>query len=86
LAAAQREVEEEIGTRIHGRFERLGEYKQRGGKVVIAWSVEANIDIDLTAITSNTFTLEWPARSGQMKELPVDRVGGSVWPKPPAES
>ncbi|MHA6685379.1 NUDIX domain-containing protein [Mesorhizobium sp. A556] len=76
LAAAQREVEEEIGTRIHGRFERLGEYKQRGGKVVIAWSVEADIDIDPTAITSNTFLLEWPPRSGQMKEFPeVDRAG-----------
>ena len=46
LAAAQREVEEEIGTKVHGRFERLGEYKQRGGKIVIAWSIEADIDID----------------------------------------
>jgi predicted NUDIX family NTP pyrophosphohydrolase len=76
LAAAQREVEEEIGTRIHGRFERLGEYRQRGGKVVIAWSVEPDIDIDPAAIASNSFTLEWPPRSGQMKEFPeVDRAG-----------
>src|SRR6185312_1327697 len=41
LAAAQRKVEEEIRTKIDGRFERLGEYRQRGGKVVAAWSVEA---------------------------------------------
>jgi predicted NUDIX family NTP pyrophosphohydrolase len=76
LAAAQREVEEEIGTRTHGRFERLGEYRQRGGKVVIAWAVEAYIDIDPATIASNTFTLEWPPRSGQMKEFPeVDRAG-----------
>jgi predicted NUDIX family NTP pyrophosphohydrolase len=76
LTAAQREVEEEIGTRIHGRFERLGEYKQRGGKIVIAWSVEADVDIDPAAIASNTFTLEWPPRSGQMKAFPeVDRAG-----------
>jgi predicted NUDIX family NTP pyrophosphohydrolase len=76
LAAAQREVEEEIGTRIHGRSERLGEYKQRGGKIVIAWSVEADVNIDVAAIASNTFTLEWPPRSGTMKEFPeVDRAG-----------
>ncbi|MFC3204789.1 NUDIX domain-containing protein [Aquamicrobium soli] len=76
LAAARREVEEEIGTRICGRFERLGEYKQRGGKIVIAWSVEADADIDVSAIASNTFALEWPPRSGTMKEFPeVDRAG-----------
>ena len=76
LAAAQREVAEEIGSRIHGRFERLGEYKQRGGKMVIAWSVETAVDVDVAAIESNTFTLEWPPRSGKMKEFPeVDRVG-----------
>ena len=76
LAAAQREVEEEIGTRIRGRFERLGEYRQRGGKIVIAWSVEADVEIDVAAIASNTFTLEWPPRSGTMQEFPeVDRAG-----------
>lgn len=75
LAAARREVEEEIGTRVQGRFERLGEYRQRGGKVVIAWSVEANVDIDVIEIASNTFPLEWPPRSGQTKEFPeVDRA------------
>jgi predicted NUDIX family NTP pyrophosphohydrolase len=76
LAAARREVEEEIGTRICGRFERLGEYKQRGGKIVIAWSVEADVDIDVAAIESNTFRMEWPPRSGTMREFPeVDRAG-----------
>jgi predicted NUDIX family NTP pyrophosphohydrolase len=76
LAAAEREVEEEIGTRIHGRFERLGDNRQRGGKVVIAWSVEADVDIDVAAIASNSFALEWPPRSGTMKEFPeVDRAG-----------
>ena len=76
FAAAQREVAEEIGARIRGRFERLGEYKQRGGKIVIVWSVEADVDIDVAAIASNTFALEWPPRSGTMKEFPeVDRAG-----------
>lgn len=76
LAAAQREVAEEIGTRIRGRFELLGEYRQRGGKIVVAWSVEADVDIDVAAVESNTFMLEWPPRSGTMKEFPeVDRTG-----------
>lgn len=76
LAAAQREVAEEIGTRIRGRFELLGEYRQRGGKIVVAWSVEADVDIDVAAVESNTFMLEWPPRSGTMKEFPeVDRAG-----------
>lgn len=76
LAAAQREVAEEIGTRIRGRFEPIGEYRQRGGKVVVAWSVEADVAIDVGTITSNTFTMEWPPRSGTMKEFPeVDRAG-----------
>jgi len=74
LAAAQREVEEEIGTRVEGEFYRLGEYRQRSGKIVVAWAVEAEVDI--TAITSNTFSMEWPPRSGIVKEFPeVDRAG-----------
>jgi predicted NUDIX family NTP pyrophosphohydrolase len=74
LAAAQREVEEEIGTRIEGDFYHLGEYRQRSGKIVVAWAVEAEVDI--TAITSNTFSMEWPPRSGIVKEFPeVDRAG-----------
>ena len=59
-----------------GRFERLGDYKQRGGKIVIAWSVEVDVDIDVAAIASNRFALEWPPRSGTMQEFPeVDRAG-----------
>ncbi|EHK55706.1 NUDIX hydrolase [Allomesorhizobium alhagi] len=36
LAASQRAIVEEIGTRIRGRFERIGKDKQRGGKIIIA--------------------------------------------------
>ncbi|MBZ9723680.1 NUDIX domain-containing protein [Mesorhizobium sp. CO1-1-11] len=74
LAAARRETEEELGIKVGGPFARLGDYRQPGGKIVIAWSVEA--DIDVAAIKSNTFTMEWPPRSGSMKEFPeVDRAG-----------
>jgi predicted NUDIX family NTP pyrophosphohydrolase len=52
----------------------LGSIRQAGGKVVEAWAVEG--DIDVTEIRSNTFTVEWPPRSGKMREFPeVDRAG-----------
>jgi predicted NUDIX family NTP pyrophosphohydrolase len=74
LAAARREVREELGIAINGTFDPLGEFKQPSGKVVIAWSVEANVQVE--AIISNTFEMEWPPKSGSMKEFPeVDRAG-----------
>ncbi|AZO53812.1 MULTISPECIES: NUDIX domain-containing protein [unclassified Mesorhizobium] len=74
LAAARRETGEELGRKVEGSFARLGDYRQPGGKIVSAWSAEA--DIDVAAIRSNTFTMEWPPRSGSMKEFPeVDRAG-----------
>ncbi|TRC72844.1 NUDIX domain-containing protein [Mesorhizobium sp. WSM4307] len=76
LKAAQREAGEELGITVDGSFARLGDYKQPGGKIVIAWSVEASTEIDVAAIKSNSFTMEWPPRSGSMKEFPeVDRAG-----------
>lgn len=74
LEAAKREAEEELGVAIDGDFRLLGSYKQPGGKIVIAWSVEADVDAD--AIRSNVFTMEWPPKSGRMKEFPeVDKAG-----------
>ncbi|TPK94221.1 MULTISPECIES: NUDIX domain-containing protein [unclassified Mesorhizobium] len=74
LEAAKREAEEELGIAVDGDFQPLGGYKQPGGKIVIAWSVEADIDAD--AVRSNMFTMEWPPKSGRMKEFPeVDRAG-----------
>ena len=73
LAAARREAGEELGIAIEGVFEPVGSYRQAGGKIVIAWSVEADLDAD--AVKSNMFTMEWPPRSGAMKEFPeVDRA------------
>ncbi len=72
---ALREFAEELGSELAGDAELrdLGEVKQRGGKVVRAWAAEG--DVDATAITSNTFSMEWPPRSGRMAEFPeVDRA------------
>jgi predicted NUDIX family NTP pyrophosphohydrolase len=75
LACALREFEEETGTALApGEVVALGEVRQKGGKVVVAWAAEG--DLDAGAIRSNTFELEWPPRSGRRQEFPeVDRAG-----------
>lgn len=74
LAAALREFEEEIGRPPpEGTPVELGRVRQAAGKVVSAWSVEA--DIDVGEVDSVTFEMEWPPRSGRMREFPeVDRA------------
>ena len=72
LAAARREFEEETGQKIAGDFFELKPITQKGGKIVYAWAVEADVDAD--NIVSNTFELEWPPKSGKTQEFPeVDR-------------
>jgi predicted NUDIX family NTP pyrophosphohydrolase len=68
LAAAKREFAEETGVCVDGEFIPLGEVKQAGGKVVIAWALEGELDPKL--IQSNTFTIEWPLKSGSMRKCP----------------
>jgi predicted NUDIX family NTP pyrophosphohydrolase len=74
LATALREFHEETGTVLPpGALTDLGTVKQRAGKVVRAWAAEGDLDAD--AIRSNHFTIEWPPRSGRMREFPeVDRA------------
>jgi len=74
LTAAQREFHEETSFAIAGPFTPLTPVKQPGGKIVHAWFVPAP-DLDASAIRSNTFSLEWPPRSGKTREFPeVDRA------------
>jgi predicted NUDIX family NTP pyrophosphohydrolase len=73
LQVACRELQEETGLRPVGPFLALTPVTQRGGKVVSAWGVEA--DFDPGRLRSNTFTMEWPPRSGLIREFPeVDRA------------
>ncbi len=73
LAAAKREFLEETGMKIDGDFIPLSAVTQKNGKVVHAWAVEA--DIDTEKVRSNTFEIEWPPKSGKMREFPeVDRA------------
>jgi len=73
LAAARREFREETGSEATGEATPLGAFRQPSGKIVDAWAVEG--DLDAAAIKSNTFSMEWPPRSGRMHEFPeVDRA------------
>jgi predicted NUDIX family NTP pyrophosphohydrolase len=73
LAVARRETREETGLEPEGPFQPLGGVKYRNHKFVYAWAVE--FDCDAATIVSNTFTMEWPPRSGRMREFPeADRA------------
>lgn len=73
LAAAKREFAEETGFAIEGEFVALAPVRQRSGKIVLAWAVEG--DCDAAAIRSNTFALEWPPKSGRVRDVPeIDRA------------
>jgi predicted NUDIX family NTP pyrophosphohydrolase len=68
FAAAMREFREETGIEPRGDFIALGTVKHKGGKIVYAWAFEG--DCDPASIRSNTFTIEWPPRSGKRQEFP----------------
>ena len=74
LSVARREFEEETGhaAPLGGEVE-LGEICKKSGKVVTAWAAAG--DLDPTTARSNTFSMEWPPKSGRFIEAPeVDRV------------
>ena len=73
LEAARREFDEETGSAVDGTFRALVPVTQPSGKVVYAWAVEG--DCDAGAISSGTFSIEWPPRSGRLQDFPeVDRA------------
>lgn len=73
LQAAIREFKEETGNEIKGPFMELTPVVQKGGKKVYAWATEQEIEAD--SIQCNTFTMQWPPRSGQWKSFPeVDKA------------
>jgi predicted NUDIX family NTP pyrophosphohydrolase len=69
LAAAKREFEEEIGSPPpDGKYVSLGQAKQASGKIVEAFAVES--DFNLERFNSNMFQMEWPPKSGKQQEFP----------------
>ena len=73
LAAARREVSEELGWSPSGDGTPLTAIVQKAGKVVRAWAIRG--EWDPATLRSNTFELEWPPRSGRTQAFPeVDRA------------
>jgi predicted NUDIX family NTP pyrophosphohydrolase len=76
-ACALRELGEELGPEAPAleveSLVELGSVKQKGGKVVTAWAAEA--EFDPAELRSNSFSMQWPPRSGAEREFPeVDRA------------
>jgi predicted NUDIX family NTP pyrophosphohydrolase len=75
LQVAIREFREELGVGPPSDHQPvfLGEARQPSGKRVSVWAL--NGDVDVRVVHSNTFTMEWPPRSGHKEEFPeVDRA------------
>lgn len=74
LDAARREFAEELGSPLpSGELRSLGSVKNKSGKLIHAWALQA--DFDVSGLESNTFSIEWPPRSGKQREFPeVDRA------------
>lgn len=75
LSAAIREFKEETGLNMDGAFLELSPIRQRSGKIVKAWALEA--DPDISQFKSNSFHLEWPPKSG--KEIEVPEIDQLKW-------
>ena len=75
LPAARREFLEETGQEVDGDFIELIPVRQKSGKTVLAWAVEADVDAD--NVVSNTFQLEYPYKSG--KWITVPEVDKAAW-------
>jgi predicted NUDIX family NTP pyrophosphohydrolase len=79
LGTARREFAEETGLAAEGEFVPLRPVRQKSGKLVHAWAIEA--DFDLTRFSSNSFELEWPPRSGRHQNFPeIDRIAYFAYP------
>jgi predicted NUDIX family NTP pyrophosphohydrolase len=74
VAAAKRELAEETSFRADGPLVALAPARQKSGKIVHAFALEA--DFDLAQFASNSFEIEWPPRSGTRRAFPeIDRIG-----------
>lgn len=81
LAAALREFREETGLAVGGDLVPLAPVRQAGGKLVLAWAVEAP-GLDPALVRSNTFAVEWPRGSGRFRDYP--EVERAAWLTPGA--
>ncbi len=73
LACAKREFYEETALVAAGTFITLTPRRQKSGKFVHVFALEA--DLDTAAFASNTFEIEWPPHSRTTQRFPeIDRI------------
>jgi predicted NUDIX family NTP pyrophosphohydrolase len=73
LAAAIREFQEETGASVGGNFISLSIVRSKSGKILHPFGLEH--DFDILKLKSNTFTMEWPPKSGMQRAFPeLDRA------------
>ena len=73
IDAAKREFEEETGQKIDGDFISLLPIKQSSGKIVTAWAVEGELDVE--TVVSNNFEMIWPPGSDKLRSfLEIDKA------------
>jgi predicted NUDIX family NTP pyrophosphohydrolase len=73
FSAARREFAEELGAEAEGKVLALGAFRQSAAKIVEVWAIEGAFDP--SSLASNTFSMEWPPRSGRRSAFPeVDRA------------
>ena len=76
LVAALREFEEELGSPApDADYSELGEFRQPSGKRITAYIAES--DFDVSDVHSNTFSVEWPPRSGRFQDFP--EIDAAAW-------
>lgn len=68
LETAKREFKEETGCNVEKELLELGTIKQPSKKLITIFATE--MDIDVSKVKSNMFEMEWPPKSGIMKEFP----------------
>ena len=72
FAAAKREFTEETGGTPTGEAIALDPLRA-SGKILYAWAMRG--EFDPATLTSNSFLMEWPPKSGRQQEFPeVDRA------------
>ena len=76
LEGAIREFSEETGLVPAPSFQQLGKIKMKSGKIVHSWAFEG-VWQESKGIRSNTFSLEWPPKSGKVEEFP--EVDQAAW-------
>lgn len=74
LAAAKREFQEETGFTAEGDFMFLGSFRQNASKELTVWALEG--DCDPAQLTSTSFSMVWPPKSGRLQQFPEADRGG----------